>query len=180
MDEKTLKQNMHKIAYIATLNRTKPINHISQMFSIKPLNFNVAAWTAEDEGLIKVSRKTALIKEVNPPKEWDFGPEVPELKKNVLYTFKKLGAEEGDLEDNQFGFWVSDYRPEDVYIAVKSLIEEGKLASYVLTNTHTLPAKGKKGSAVEVVKDDYTFYTLPENVGKKWGKKQFPNQKLVS
>ncbi len=172
----TPKINAYKLAFLASQFPEKTIKELLGIFNIAPLSANLAGWKAEELGLIEIDRETEQVEVLAV--EHQFGKEVDELKSDILYAYKKLSEEESDLEEGQLGVWAEDRQPEDLIIAVKLLLAEGKLASYTVTTT-TIEKKSKRKKGAEVQEETYTFYCLPKNKMEQWGRKQFPNQKLL-
>lgn len=184
-DERT-RENICKLLYLVNeypekkLTARDPENPsidigISGIFQSTPIDFNVAVWAAQDLGYIELDREmNVTVKKF--PKEEEFGPLIEHLLKVIPYSLAKINQEEADVEDNYFGNWTAGYPAHDVMIAVRKLIKDKKIASYTVTNKTEMPlSKKQKGKGVkpEIVEDVYTFYTLPENLEKRWGEKQF-------
>jgi hypothetical protein len=184
-DERT-RENICKLLYLAQAYPEKKLAErdpenpsidigISGIFQSTPIDFNVAAWAAQDLGYIELDKKMNITVKKFPKVE-EFGPLIDHLLKVIPYSLAKINQEEADVEDNYFGNWTAGYPAHDVMIAVKKLLKDGKIASYEVKNkTEIVPNREqrRKGAKAETVVDTYTFYTLPENLEKRWGEKQF-------
>lgn len=172
---KRTRENICKLMYLAQEYPDHDIIKLSQLFQTSPIDFNVTAWAAQDLGYLEVDKLNA-VKILKLPKEEEFGELIDHLLEVIPYSLKKINQEEADIEDNYFGNWTAGYPAHDVMIAVKKLLKDGKIASYEVVNvTEIKPNREqrRKGAKEETVKDTYTFYTLPENLDKRWGEKQF-------
>jgi hypothetical protein len=172
---KRTRENICKLMYLAQEYPEHNIVELSKLFQTSPIDFNVTAWAAQDLGYLKVNKDNAVVI-LKTPKEEEFGELIDHLLEVIPYSLKKINQEEADIEDNYFGNWTAGYPAHDVMIAVKKLLKDGKIASYEVKNkTEIVPNREqrRKGAKAETVVDTYTFYTLPENLEKRWGEKQF-------
>lgn len=172
---KRTRENVCKLMYLASEYPEHNIVELSRLFQTSPIDFNVTAWAAQDLGYLEVDKLNA-VKILKFPKEEEFGELIEHLLEVIPYSLQKINQEEADVEDNYFGNWTAGYPAHDVMIAVRKLIKDKKIASYTVTNKTEMPlSKKQKGKGVkpEIVEDVYTFYTLPENLEKRWGEKQF-------
>lgn len=183
---KRMIENAQKIAYMASVYpekkmteqdiRTGEDHGLAGLFQTSPIEFNAAAWAAQDLGYLDVGKdNTITIKDL--PEEWNFGELVEHLMTELPYCVGKINANEADIEDEYLGsMWTAGFPAQDVAIAIKRLIETKQLASYEVKNeTHIKPNREerRKGAEEKTIVDVYTFYTLPENADKRWGEKQF-------
>lgn len=169
-----IKQNAQKFAYLVKAYPEKSVTEVIGLFQLGPIDINTAIWAAVDLGYItEVDQEQFLPapegedSKLNPhfqhadpkklPKAWDFGPVEAELESALTYAFKKLNAEEKDLEENYLSNWLGGYATHDSLIAVKRLLETNVLHEY----------------QIEDGENEYLFYSLKENAGKNWGQKQF-------
>ncbi len=172
---KRMIENAQKIAFIAKTYPEKNIVEISQLFQTSPIEFNAGAWAAQDLGYFTVAPDNS-VKLGDLPEEWNFGELTEHLLVELPYAIAKLNAEQADIEEEYLGNWTAGFPAQDVIIVTKLLIEQGKLASYEVKNETVISPnreQRRKGAKPEIVVDTYTFYTLPENVDKRWGEKQF-------
>lgn len=172
-------QDAHKIAFLAKEYPDKTIKEIAGMFQGSPLDFNVAAWQAQDLNFLTVDLETGNITPKQLPEKWDFGPDTQNLIDVLPYVFVKLAEQESDMEENYLSNWAAAYPAQALMIAIKYLIGKKVLATYEITNSTTIePSKKglKRGKQPKVVKDTYTFYSLAINAKHQWGRKQFKDQ----
>lgn len=151
---------LHKLIYLANEYPDKSITELAELFRIPIIDINAAIWMAQDSGFISVDEKKKTFKVENIPEKWELGKNVAMLVNTLLYVFRRLAKDGSDIEDGNLALWLGGYPTHDTLIAIKYLINENNLVSYTL----------KDG------KDEYTFYTLTENTGKKWGQKQFKDK----
>lgn len=169
----------HKIAYLSREWPEQTIAELSQLFQTNRMEFNIGAWMAEELGYIEVDQTTKKITHPKEPEAWVFGDNVMELQWAILYTLQNIQADEADIDEGALQIdWCAGEPVVDVTIAVKELLKEGLIAEYNLVNT-TVVKKATKKKPAEISEQPYTFYTLPVNLGKEWGRKQFPNEKLL-
>lgn len=173
---KRMIENAMKVAFIAKTYPEKNIVEVSQLFQTSPIEFNAAAWAAQDLGYFTVAPDNS-IKLGDIPEDWDeFGELVGHLLVELPYAIKKLNQEEADIEEEYLGQWTAGFPAQDVIIATKLLVAQGKIASYEVKNeTHIKPNREQRraGAEEKTIVDTYVFYTLPENLEKRWGEKQF-------
>jgi hypothetical protein len=186
---KRIRQNALKVAFIAQTYPEKNIIEISQVFQTSPIEFNAAAWAAQDIGYFTVAPDNS-IQLGDIPENWGeldeldelFGELVEHLMVELPYVLKKLNAEEADIEEEYLGNWAAGFPAQDVIIATKLLLAQNKIASYEVKNeTHIKPNREQRRAGVEekTIVDTYVFYTLPENIDKRWGEKQFEDKELL-
>jgi len=169
----------HKVAYLAREYSEQTISELSRLFQTNKIDFNVAAWMAEELGYIEVDQTTKKISFPKDPEAWVFGENVEYLKWALLYMLKNIAADEADINEGELQVeWMAGEPIVDITIAVKELLKGGLIKEYTLTNT-VVVKKATKRKAAEISEQPYIFYTLPENLGKEWGRKQFPNEKLL-
>lgn len=159
MITKFIQENAHKFAYLVKEYPEKTAQEIINMIYITKADVNCAVWAAVELGLISdVDPETQKSTYLKAPKKWEFGENVQAIEDALTYAFTKLGDQEKDMEENYLAEWTTGYFPHDTLIAVKHLLEEKILFEYELKDV-----------------DDsvYIFYTLKENAGQEWGRKQF-------
>lgn len=165
--------DVHKVVFYASEYPEKDIKEIAVGFqSMSPIDFNGACWRAQDEGYLSIDKKTGEVKVLRTPDEWQFGESVDHLLNLTPYILTKLAEVEADPEENFYANYVSGYISFDVVIAVRYMLKQGTIASYIVKDV----SKAEDGS--EIV-DEYLFYTLPENVEKRWGEQQFRDQEKL-
>lgn len=176
-------QDVHKAVFICNEYQDKTIREVASLIELSALDINAALWRAEDMGFITVDDEKRIFKINKLPEEWNLGEDVAFLRSQLLYAFSHMARSEADFEETYLSNSTKGYVAHDVVIVLKSLLSEGVIVTYDLTNTTEIPNKSKKargrGEPGETVKDTYTFYTLAENAGKKWGLSQFPDQSRV-
>jgi len=181
---KRVTENAHKIFYVAQAYDEKNIVTLSQMFQIPPIEFNAAAWAAVELGMMKINDDNT-IELKTAPKEYSFGELVDHLMDIIPFTTGKVNENEADLEEGYFQNWTAGFPQQDVIVATKRLIEEGKLATYDIVDRDVIKfnreerRKRKDDKTEEVIENVYTFYTLPKFVDERWGEKQFKDAKKL-
>lgn len=163
--------DVHKVVFLANENPKKLITEIAGMFQASPLDVNAAIWRAQDHGFLSIDAK-GKIDVLRVPETWLFGKPVEALLESIPYIFKKLAENEADMESNFFETWSNGYTNQDINIAMAKLKNDKIMGEYVVRDMST----NEKG---EEVSDDYTFYCLFENLEKRWGEKQFKDQKKL-
>ena len=163
-------QDVHKILYFCSQYPDKDIKEVAATFSqMSAIDFNAACWRAQDLGHLFIDKETGKIDVLTIPEEWHFGETVDHLVTTTPYILKKLAEVEADPEENFYANYVSGYPGFDVIVAMKYMLENKIMASYEVKDIST-SENGEK------VTDTYVFYTLPENLEKRWGEKQFKDQ----
>lgn len=157
MITKKMLENAHKITYLVTQYPKHTMPEIIALLQMPAIDINTAFWAAQDMDYIAEPTKDGSLVLKYPPEVYDFGETVPELKEALLYCFTMLAKEEVDLEENYLSQWVTGYTTQDVTVAMKLLLNERKLAEYTISDGE----------------NNYTFYTLFENLEQEWGRKQF-------
>lgn len=191
-DKRTL-ENIHKLYYLAIQYPEKKISDIDQrmghdngiagIFQTSPVEFNSAAWGAQDLGYMTI-KKDNSIKVHGPPDnfKWEFGELVDHLMEVIPYTISKMNDDKSDIEENAFSNWTAGFPVQDVIVATKKLIEDGVLASYEVVDVeHFKPNRKQRreGAKEETHENVYTFYTLAKNAEHRWGEKQFKDMKKL-
>lgn len=165
---KTVTEDALKFTYLAREYPKKKLLELTQLMAKPGIDVNLAIWHAVDQGWIvdpsqnEKDDEFAHLGEIQP-ETWDFGPGVAELKAKILLAFHTLEAKETDLQWEFLSNWLMGYAPRDVMIALRSMLADGTLAKYSLTDP-------------EDEKSVYDFYTLPENRQHLWGAKSFKIQ----
>jgi hypothetical protein len=169
MDHKT-EQNTHKFVYLIEQYPEHKLGQIIELLAgMSPLDINAAIWNAQEAGYIsEPDADTQTVKLLRTPKKWDFGEDVQHLEHTFLYGFEHVASQENDLEEHAVTAWSQGYLPHDALIALKRLQENGQINQYTIDDT-------EESGAVNT----YTFFTLEENMGKLWGRKQFKNDPLA-
>lgn len=174
--------DVHKLVYLANEYPDKTIRELGELFAMTMIEVNSAIWRAQDLGLLFVDKQTGYFKVEMVPEKWELGPEVEDLRVNILYVLGKLAEDEQDMEEHAFGVWTAGHGSHNVLTAMKSLLNENKVASYDLDDEQEVPVSKKakgRGKQPEIVKNTYTFYSLWDNAEQQWGRKQFKDDSKV-
>lgn len=175
------RQDIHKVVYLCNEYPSKTINEIADLFQTSVMDSNVAIDRAREFGYITVNKDMKFTVD-KVPEKYEFGPEVGYLLEAIPYQLLKNAEEETDLSEEELSMYMHLHGAQDRLIALKSLINDGIIATYKLTNkTEIKPSKKglKRGKKSKIVETEYTFYTLPEYLGKEFGKNSFENKKRV-
>lgn len=177
MTTKHIKQNAHKLAYLAKSYPEMSLEEIRRILDWTLMDYNNAIWQGKELGILEVEIR-GVVKEVagagkkdepttqtvqlpfgivKDPKIWDFGPDQAELQSSIEYMFKQVNKSEADLEEHYLNNYLQGYPPREHLIAIKYMLEIGVLHEYQIEDGDSA----------------YLFYTLKENEGKNWGQKQF-------
>ena len=169
-----LTQLAHKIAFLANEFPQKKFKEVSEMITVPILDFNTALEMAKEFSFFSIDPKKdkAIIDQL--PKEWNFGSEVDKLEDATLYILKKWAEHESDMHEEYYLNMVYGYTTHDIIVAGKHLLNQGLIVEYNLENVTKADKKGEKDTI-----DNYVFWTLKENSGKRWGEKQFKDTKRV-
>lgn len=155
--------NANKVAYLVQQYPEHKLEQIVALLGMPAIDINTAVWYAVEVGFItEPNKETGKIELAKPPKTWDFGPDYDSLEDMMLYAFQKTAKQETDLEEHYVSNWTLGHTSHDVIIAMLRLLEDKKIAKYV----------------IEDGENPYTFYTLYENREKLWGRKQFKHDPL--
>ena len=117
-----------------------------------------------DLGILKHDYETDKLELVKDYEKSNMGKEIGNL---IDAIEEKLAHENEKKQDLSLGLiqqWCMGVRPSACELALYQLVANGTFHKYDMTDT-----KDKKSV--------YTFYTLSDNKGKKWGKKQFKKGK---
>lgn len=172
-------QNMaNKIAFVIQQYPDHKMTDVLKLMEVPAIDINTGFWVAEDLGWIETpDKKTGVLTLKSPPLvgNWEFGPEVDELKESLTYAIGVLNKRESDLEEFFLSQWTNGKPGLDVLVAVKSLLVEGSWVEYEVKDQQ-IDEKGNKvfkEDEVTPIMDTYIFYTLYENRDKQWGRKDF-------
>ena len=187
---------VHSVVWLANEFPSKRIGEVAGMLRVSPLDLNNAIWRAQDMGFFTVDEVeqneelsaeqqaeenllggAVTIHEI--PDEWDLGPEIEQLKQEIIFTFKRLARQEADVEENYYDNLTAGYPPYQVKIATKMLLNDKVLSKYEIKDQVEVQLSKKKkgkGQKPEIREEIYTFFTLWENNEHRWGAKQFKNQ----
>ncbi len=165
--------DVHKVLFYASEYPEKNIKEIAVGFNnMSPIDFNGACWRAQDEGFMTIDKVNGDVKVLKTPEKWEFGEAIDHLLEITPYVLSKLAEVEADPEENFYANYVSGYASFDVVVAVRYMISKKIIASYEVKDV----SKMEDGSEMT---DTYVFYTLPENVDKRWGEQQFKDQEKL-
>jgi hypothetical protein len=162
MKSNTMLENANKVAYLIQEYPERSLPEIINLLELPGVEINTAIWLATELGWISEPDKDeGAVRFLAAPKDgWQFGDRIETLRDMLVYSFEKLAKKEQDLEENYLSNWTAGYAAQDHMIAMRSLIKENVLATYVVED-------GEKGE------NKYTFYTLAKNADQEWGRKQF-------
>lgn len=175
--------NVHQLLYLSNEYPDKSMKDLGELFLLTMMDMNVAFWQAEELGYLLVNEKTSDCKVKVVPEKWELGPDVQAIEDAIMYTVNLLATREVDFVEDQLMMWLNGSPIQHHLTAVKHLLNEGKLATYKVTNiTEIKPSKKglKRGKQIKKVEDVYTFYTLPEHKDKEWGRRQFQDASRLS
>jgi hypothetical protein len=128
------------------------------VFMINALNYGVT------QGVLEHDYETDVVKVIKRQPEVTYmGKEVQSLVNTIEDVVRHYNGKEEDLSLGLMQTWCVGVRPSAAELALRRLVLDGVLSEYRLTDP--------KDS-----KSHYDFYTLAENVGKQWGKKQFKSE----
>lgn len=163
----TITELAHKFVFLAKRYPDHDLQKLIQLFEMAPIDINAAIWRAKEMEMVTIKDKEGLIT-LHPEKiaEYKFGPEVDVIKDRLLYALKKMNENEGDMEEFVLSQWFRGYGAHDLLIGLWNLIDDGKIAMYSVKEN-----KNDEESST------YVFYTLIENLGKEFGRKQFKDPK---
>lgn len=171
--ENKILNDVHKVVFYAYEYPEKDIKEIAAAFrQMSPIDFNGACWLAQDEGFMSIDKKTGEVKVLRTPDKWEFGDAVEHIVTITPYVLSKLAEVEADPEENFYANYVAGYAEFDVLIATRYMLKHDIMASYIVKDTSE-DENGKKHV------DEYTFYTLPENLDKRYGEQQFKDQEKL-
>lgn len=165
--------DVHKVVFYCSEYPEKNIQEVAAgLAGMSPIDFNGACWRAQDEGWLSIDTKTGEVKVLGTPDKWQFGDAIDHLIAITPYILTQLAKVEADPEENFYANYTSGYVGYDVVIAVRWMMKNGIMSSYTIKDTTTMEDGSK-------VTDEYLFYTLPENVDKRWGEQQFKDQEKL-
>jgi len=167
-------ENMHKFVYLANEYKGSKTAQLFKMFSFSLLDFQAAAYLAEDLGYVKIVKKNKAdhrFEVVALPEDMNFGTEVRDLINTLTYVFKRLEKDETDLAEWELNSWMEGYPIHDQFIAVKWLLNQGVLGTYEIEISN--PKEMKLPNTV------HTYYCIAGNEKKHWGEKQIPDKKRI-
>lgn len=168
--------NVHKVVFLANEYPQHDMKKIAKIMPVSPMDFNVAAWRAQDVGLLTINKDKSFTVE-KLPKKWELGPEVQHVRESLVYYLNHLARSQADLEEVYMSNITMGYPAHDVIIATKQLLNERIIATYDITSDEPIdPKKPELGNN----KSTYTFFTLWENLEQRWGAKQFKNVDLLT
>lgn len=166
MDTNYDTQNMHKFLFLANEFPGKKIDHVINLFQLPLIEVNNTIERLSEEGYLHIDSKTNRYDVLKVPEVWVFGDGVQRISEGVLYAMNTYADRWGrDVEENYFGGWLTGYASHDVMVAVHQLLNENKLAKYVLESK----SEGK-----------YLFYCLPQHIDEERGRKQFKKPQKVT
>lgn len=181
---------VHQIVWLMNEFPGETINEFAKNFLAPEMpiyHVNLTIWQARDLGYIVIDDPefdgSGTYKVDRVPDEWHFGAKTEELLETLPYFLKQLNAEESDIAEGQLQSWMIPFYTRYEYgIALRKLTNDNVVATYEIKVVHRKGAgnKGRKrGKEDKIFEDKYVYYTLPENLEQKWGKKQHPDQSIL-
>lgn len=173
-----IKENAYKFAYIASKYPKHKLPDVLALFSLPPVDQNLAIWYAERTGLLKVTMEgenkgeITMLDSLKDMPFTIFGESTMLIKEKLIEALTFLAEKEADIEEISLSQWFAGYHSHDLLIALQLLLSENKIASYILKSI-------EQDESGEEVPSEYTFYTLYANRGNRWGKKLFKDQSKV-
>ena len=156
-------ENANKVTFLVSVYPEHTLPQIIELLQMPAIDINAGLWYAQELGFLsQPDPDTNTAKLLKTPEVWTFGQAVYDLEEALLYCFRQLAEKETDMEETYLSNWTADYPSHDVTIALKHLEAINELAQY----------------AIEDDANMYTFFTLPVNKDKLWGKKQFKHDPL--
>lgn len=168
-NQPTATENMHKVVYLANEYPGKSLVEFRDMCQMPLIDFNAAIWLAEDLGYMTASEATNEFSIKSLPEKWELGDRLKNLVNTLMFIFQHIAKDEKDLMEIELNQWMAGHPVHDQFIAVKFLINKGFLSTYEVVSKD-LPG---------IPATPYTFYCLAMNVDKRWGVKQFKDQKKL-
>lgn len=170
----TTKEIVMQLRALAELHPKDKVSDLASKLGLSPIFIINALDEAEQSEFFKRKRdKKGVITEeleVLKPIDWgkvehsDFGSDYARVEDEIYIAIENANKAEQDLELGTIMAWCRGINPSAVEIGLKVMVANGQLSTYELSD----PADKKS---------KYTFHTLPKNVGKEWGKKQFKAKK---
>jgi len=173
-----MRENAYKLAFIVNAYPDKDMNALQQLFVDMPgLDFNCAAWLAEEMDIVKLNQVKKTIEMDNLPEftEDRLGEDIVHLQDSIIYTLNKFALEEADLQEEMLSTLCMGYKAHDIMIAMKDLLNNGAVRTYRIIDSVVVKKATKKRPA-EIAKSAYVFYALAENYDKEWGKSLFKGE----
>lgn len=171
--ENKIINDVHKVVFYANEYPEKGIREIAAAFKqMSPIDFNGACWRAQDEGYMTIDKTDGTVKVLKTADKWEFGDAVEHIVTITPYVLSKLAEVEADPEENFYANYVAGYAEFDVLIAVRYMLKHNIIASYTVKDV----SENENG---EKVTEEYMFYTLPENLDKRFGEQQFKDQEKL-
>lgn len=163
----TTQEITNQLALLIEMYPDKSTSEIAQMigyspvFIINAINYGVSiGFFVEDKKSDKISLTKGFSFTYSDYENAHVGVDIDSVMKNILMLIENLNLKEEDINTDQLMFWLSGVRPSASEIALHILKKTNRIVAYTLTNPYD-------------VKSKYEFLTLPYNLHKKWGSKQF-------
>lgn len=174
--------DVHQLVFLATQYPGHTAEKLGALYQIATIDINTTAWLAQDKGFIDIDKDTKIVTVKNTPEQWQFSDEVTNLMDTLQYAIARLNRQEEDLEENILSMWCIGYAGQDILTSMKYLLKTKVLATYDVKDTVEISlskkAKGR-GDKPPTRDETYTFFTLSENLDKRWGTKQFRDRSKV-
>ena len=181
-------QNAHKIHYVAKVvgSEVESLKVLSQLFETPKIEFDVAAWAAEDLGLITINDDNTFELHDKPDDlEYDFGELANHLIEVIPLLVARVNKYETVIEEGAIQNQCNGFPQQDVICALKWIEGEGLVTVNKIVDVDVIKfnreerRKREDGKTEERIESEYYFYTLPENADKDWHEKQFKDAKQL-
>jgi len=157
-------ENAHKVTFLATEYPKHSLADIIKLLQLAAIDINASIWAAVDLGLItEPNPETGRVEVLKRPDKWQFGTEIEELHDLILYMLEHCAEKETDLDEYELSNWLAGYPTHNTLIALKQLLAEEKIATYVIEDGENI----------------YTFYTTFEAKDKLFARKRFKKDPLA-
>lgn len=163
----TIEQNANKAIFMCSIYPDLPLTKIATMFQLPAIDINSAIWYAIERGWL-TDNGDGVPPTINENVSYDLGEDVEGLQDMILAGLRHVAKVEKDIEEGFLVQWCNGHPGHTLLFAVKDLIRTGQIGTY---SVEDLEPEGEKST--------YTFYSLPENVDKQWGKREFKNAKSL-
>jgi len=175
--------NAAKLAFMVHSYPNKRIQWYSKRFvAMTAIDFNCSVWVAEEKGYIKVNQVKKRILKGEDSSLADLGEaideEISHLQASIIITLRNFALEGLDVEEEKLTGFTLGFKPHDIMIATKNLLNQGAIRTYRVLDTIVVKEATKKRAA-EIAESQYVFYTLPENLEKEFYKEQFKDRGKV-
>jgi len=154
-----------QIAVLIQLHPDKEMSEIAGMMGYSPIfTINALEYGVSQGYYTKVPKTDKVV--LNDDADLDFvgrslGEEIYRVQNEIVRAVDTANAQETDISIDLLRYgWLQGLRESALELALWGIEADGRLNRYVLAD----PADKKS---------TYDFLTLPDNLGKEWGAKQF-------